>query len=249
MQPSPVFLALVAGFAGSCVWAASTDLGNTRSARIPVFAIVLLGWVVSLCLHEYAHALVAYRGGDRSVIDRGYLTLDPRKYTSVGLSLVFPVVMILLGGIGLPGGAVWVHRDAIRTRGLRSAMSLAGPATNLACALAAAVTVKLLGNSAEVLQLGLSYLGFLQITAVLLNMLPIPGLDGFGALEPWLDRSLLEKIAPISQFAVIGVFMLFWYVPAFNEGFFNVADSVFSAIGGNELKSDLGYFLFRFWDN
>jgi Zn-dependent protease len=248
MRPSPIFLALVSGFIAVCVWAALVEVEDSSRDQFPVFAIVLLGWVVSLCLHEYAHALVAYRSGDRSVAGRGYLTLDPRKYTSVGLSLVFPVVMILLGGIGLPGGAVWVQRHAIRTRQLRSAMSLAGPATNLVFALAAALVVRALGDNAPVLQVGLSYPGFLQVTAVLLNMLPIPGLDGFGALEPWLDRATLDKLEPVGRYGMIGVFVLFWYVPAFNRAFFDVADAVFSAIGGDELKSNIGYFLFRFWD-
>ena len=34
---------------------------------------------------------------------------------------------------------------------------------------------------------GMAFLGFLQVTAVLLNLLPIPGLDGYGALEPHLS--------------------------------------------------------------
>ena len=61
---------------------------------------------MSLCLHEFGHALVAYRGGDRSVRGKGYLTLDIRRYTDVGLSFVLPVLFLLLGGIPLPGGAV-----------------------------------------------------------------------------------------------------------------------------------------------
>ena len=68
---------------------------------------------MSLCLHEYAHALVAYRAGDRGVADRGYLTLNPLKYTHPLLSIVLPVVVVMLGGIGLPGGAVWVDHAHI----------------------------------------------------------------------------------------------------------------------------------------
>ena len=80
--------------------------------------LVLAGWAVSLCLHEFGHACVAYRGGDRSVRGKGYLTLDIRRYTDVGLSFVLPVVFLLLGGIPLPGGAVWINHGAIRSRGL-----------------------------------------------------------------------------------------------------------------------------------
>ena len=45
---------------------------------------------------------------------RGYLTLNPLKYTHPLLSIVLPVLFLLMGGIGLPGGAVWVDRHAIR---------------------------------------------------------------------------------------------------------------------------------------
>ena len=47
------------------------------------FLIVGVGWVFSVCVHEFAHAVVAYRGGDRTVADKGYLTMNPLKYTHV----------------------------------------------------------------------------------------------------------------------------------------------------------------------
>ena len=47
------------------------------------FLIVLIGWIFSLCLHEFSHALVAYYGGDFTVREKGYLTLDIRRYTDV----------------------------------------------------------------------------------------------------------------------------------------------------------------------
>ena len=76
------------------------------------------GWAVSLCLHEFGHAYTAYRGGDRSVRAKGYLTLDIRRYADLGLSLVLPVFFLLLGGIPLPGGAVWIdqRRDSVTSR-------------------------------------------------------------------------------------------------------------------------------------
>ena len=67
-RPSPVFLATLALFitGGALTW---YGYGNVR---FNVFLFVVSGWVVSLCLHEYFHALTAYRGGDRSVAERGY---------------------------------------------------------------------------------------------------------------------------------------------------------------------------------
>jgi len=60
--------------------------------------------------------VLAYSGGDRAVAQRGYLTLNPLKYTHPVLSIVLPLIFVILGGIGLPGGAVWVNHGAIRGR-------------------------------------------------------------------------------------------------------------------------------------
>ena len=67
-------------------------------------------WKAQVALHEFGHALVAFWGGDRSVVDKGYLTLNPLKYTHPFLSLVLPMLILVLGGIGLPGGAVYINR-------------------------------------------------------------------------------------------------------------------------------------------
>src|SRR5262249_103653 len=75
-------------------------------ASIGVFLFVLSGWIVSLCLHEVAHAYAAYWGGDKSVVHKGYLSLSPFAYTHPLMSFGLPLVYLLLGGIGLPGGGV-----------------------------------------------------------------------------------------------------------------------------------------------
>ncbi|MEF0941657.1 hypothetical protein [Rhizobium sp. BR 362] len=73
---------------------------------VAVFVFVLTGWIVSLCLHEGAHALSAYWGGDRSVAAKGYLSPELLAYTQPLLSFALPLLYLLLGRIGLPGGAV-----------------------------------------------------------------------------------------------------------------------------------------------
>ncbi|BBD63966.1 peptidase, M50 family protein [Nostoc commune NIES-4072] len=67
-----------------------------------VAVFICLGWILSLCLHEFGHALIAYWGGDTSVKDKGYLTLNPLKYTEPSLSLVLPLFFLLIGSIALP---------------------------------------------------------------------------------------------------------------------------------------------------
>ena len=80
------------------------------------FLIVLVGWIFSLCLHEFSHALIAYFGGDTSVREKGYLTFNPLKYTHPVYSIVLPLLFLVLGGIGLPGGAVYIETWRLRSR-------------------------------------------------------------------------------------------------------------------------------------
>jgi Zn-dependent protease len=245
IRPSPVFLAIVAGFvvSGWLLW--------TVSEGWTLFVFVLAGWVVSLCLHEFAHAVTAYVGGDRSVADKGYLTLDPRHYAEPGLSLVLPVLFVLLGGIGLPGGAVWINRSALRGPATETVVSLAGPATNVVFAVMCLAPIGLgwFDGSGEVeFVAGLAFLGFLQVTAALLNLLPVPGLDGFGALEPHLSPALKARLRPVRQwgiFAVIGLLLL----PGPNRAFFDAIFSIIDTLGVDQAFVQLGDFLFRFWEN
>jgi Zn-dependent protease len=95
------------------------------------FYIVTVGWIFSVCLHEFSHAIAAYKGGDVTVRDKGYLTFNPLRYTHPVTSLVLPLIVLAIGGIGLPGGAVFINRALLRSRAWDTWVSLAGPASNL----------------------------------------------------------------------------------------------------------------------
>ena len=55
----------------------------------------------------------------------------------------------------------------------------------------------------------LAFLGFLQVAALVLNLLPIPGLDGFGAIEPYLPRSVLIALAPVRRWGLLVLILVF----------------------------------------
>src|ERR1043165_8366593 len=104
---------------------------DTHWSGMEVFIIVTVLWIFSVCIHEFGHAWAAYRGGDYTVRDKGYLTLNPLHYTHPVYSLLMPVVLMMLGGIGLPGGAVYIERQLLKSRAWDTWVSLAGPAMNL----------------------------------------------------------------------------------------------------------------------
>ena len=206
---------------------------------VPILALlfVVAGWITSVCIHEFGHALVAYLGGDRSVVASGYLTLDPLKYTHVLLSVVIPIVFLLLGGIGLPGGAVYINHSAIRSKVWDSAVSVAGPAGTLVCLLLVAFPFMVPGHDAWITDknLGffeaLAFLAFIEVIAILLNLLPIPGLDGFGILRPWLPYSAQDMAVRYGQLAIILVFVALWYVPPVQALFFGTAYNITNGLG------------------
>ncbi len=108
------------------------------------FIVVLIGWIFSLSLHEFAHALVAYYGGDTSVKDKGYLTFNPLKYTHPLYSIALPLLFLFMGGIGLPGGAVYIETWRLRSGKWRSAVSLAGPSANIILVIIIAILLLLM---------------------------------------------------------------------------------------------------------
>ncbi|KDF00380.1 membrane protein [Mycolicibacterium aromaticivorans JS19b1 = JCM 16368] len=246
VRPSPVFLVIVAitVAGGVLAWLAAETVRPL--AYVGVFIFVIAGWVVSLCLHEFGHAYTAWRYGDHDVAIRGYLTLNPLKYTSPLLSLALPLVFIALGGIGLPGGAVYV-RTFFMTPRQRTLVSLAGPAANLLLALVLLVATRMFYDPAHgVFWSAVAFLGFLQITALLLNLLPIPGLDGYGALEPHLSPETQRAVAPAKQFGFLFLLVLL-LAPAMNRWFFSVVFWFFDLSGVPGGLAAIGSQLTRFW--
>jgi Zn-dependent protease len=156
--------------------------------KVTTFIIVIVGWIFSLCLHEFSHAVVAYYGGDTSVKDKGYLTFNPLKYTHPVYSIVLPVVFLLLGGIGLPGGAVYIETWRLRSKRWESAVSLAGPVANLVLAILLALVLNFLPVSSSGIWPGVAFLALIQVSALVLNLIPFPPFDGYRALAPFLNR-------------------------------------------------------------
>src|SRR5450759_1483648 len=146
-------------------------------AKATTFIVVIIGWIFSLCLHEFSHSLVAYYGGDTSVKDKGYLTFNPLKYTHPVYSIVLPVVFLLLGGIGLPGGAVYIETWRLRSKRWESAVSLAGPVTNLVLAVLLAIILNFAPLTVNGIWPGLAFLALMQVSALVLNLIPVPPFD------------------------------------------------------------------------
>lgn len=214
------------------------------------FLFVMLGWLVSLVAHEFGHAFVAWRAGDHTVATRGYLSLDPLKYADPFTSLVLPVVILAVGGLALPGGAVYLREDLMRSRVGRSLASLAGPLGTLAMLILFAIMLAVgsaFGGEGP-LWPALALLILFQAMAFVLNLLPVPGLDGWGVLRPFLPEGIRSAIRPIETFAIFALVAALLFVPAVARIVFVPAYVLAGLAGVDAGQLTAGYDAFRFWE-
>jgi Zn-dependent protease len=252
IRPSPIFLAVLAlAVAGGYLAWQATEA--TRTARVGVFLFLLAGWVVTVCVHEFAHAFLAWRFGDHEVEARGYLSLNPLKYSHPVLSILLPVLFIAIGGIGLPGGAVYLHPHRFRTNAQRALVSLSGPAVNVGFAVVLLVLVRKFGgfdprSEHGVFWYAVAGLALLQVMASVLNLLPVPGLDGYGAIEPYLDPGFRQSAEQFKPFGLLAIFALL-QISSINQAFFRVIYWLFELSGLPSLFGQVGLDLLRFWQS
>jgi len=180
---------------------------NIRPETLVAIAIFLL---VGFPVHEFSHALVAYRLGDGTAKMFGRLTLNPIVHLDPVGSLIL-VASALLGSGFIIGWAKPTPVNPSMLRGGRRAeawVAAAGPVSNLVMAIAGAIVFRVLdaivgpGAPGFVVFIGNVTLWFVLINLALFifNLIPIPPLDGskvmFALMNPqtvWQIRPKLEQ--------------------------------------------------------
>jgi Zn-dependent protease len=251
VQISTVFGAMVGAtaLAGLLIYRG----GLPAALKTLIFMLFIIGgWMISLSLHEFGHALTAYWAGDKSVAQKGYLTLNPLKYTHVAYSIVLPLVYLAMGGIGLPGGAVYINTAAIRSKTKRGLTSAAGPAATALCAFVLLLPFITGLASADMLKhrdfwAAIALLAFLQLTGLFFNLIPIPGFDGWGILEIVLPEGAARIARTMTSFTFLLILVFFMNDTAVSRGFWQ-----WIIFFGLQFRLDFtlvreGLKLFRFW--
>lgn len=195
---------------------------------------VFAGWILSICIHEFCHAIVAYWGGDTSVKDKGYLSFNVFRYTNPSITLIFPLIILALGGIALPGAAVFINEEKLRNRAWSSAVSLAGPLGSALTAVAyGAPLVSMPESSADPdwLRPALAFLTGLVVFSAYFNMIPFPPFDGYGVLRPWLPSSLRQMCDRLGNVGMLMMLAAMFWVPGFSRSLFDISRRIIVACG------------------
>ncbi len=171
------------------------------------FAITLLV-VFSICVHEFCHAYAALRQGDATAAERGHLTLNPLR--QMGL---FSLLMLAL--LGIAWGQVPVNPARMRHRYSPALVAFAGPAANLGLWLIFLLLMLLTARLAPEQEFALRILlqiSVLNLVLFFLNLLPVPGLDGWAILDCFFPKIRLSGSEVTRGAVVILIFVLLWQI-------------------------------------
>ncbi len=208
--------------------------------QIAVWAIPV---IFAITLHEVAHGWAASRLGDKTALMLGRLTLNPIKHIDPIGTIVVPVALLVMGGFVFGWAkAVPVDMRNFKNPALDMAkVAVAGPLANLLMAVFWAIVAKtgtVLQTSIPDIGTYLIYTGFagvsINLILLVLNLLPIPPLDGSRVLSAFLPKKLAwqyNQIAPYGFFILIGLMVLGMLSPLLIGPYTLFRDLIFSIIG------------------
>lgn len=191
-------------------------------------AILIPILVVSIVFHEVAHGWAALALGDTTAKERRRLTLNPVRHADPVGTVLVPGALALFGG-PIFGWAKPVPVNKWRLNNPRygmMAVAAAGPGTNFALALIAAIGLGLLGRNLvaepsgalDWTFLALNYMVIINLFLALFNLLPIPPFDGSHIVEGLLPRkwaAAYEKLRPIGMVLLVLLIAATWAFPQF----------------------------------
>lgn len=182
--------------------------------KIQLLSVAVLPLIFAITVHEAAHGWVANKLGDPTAKQMGRLTFNPLPHIDPIGTILVPMVMLFLGGFIFG----WAKPVPVNTRNFAeprkhmAMVALAGPGSNLLMALLWGLVWKmglLLPLSTEWIAIPLVLMAqvgvFLNLVLMVLNLLPIPPLDGSRVLTWVLPPTLAAKVDQVEPY---GIFIL-----------------------------------------
>ena len=182
---------------------------------IQLIAVAAIPILFAITLHEAAHGYVARHFGDMTAYQAGRISLNPLRHIDPVGTILLPLLTLALGGI-LFG---WAKPVPVNFGALRHPkqdmlwVAIAGPASNLLMALLWALMIKLVwlfpGSYFSEPLLEMAQIGIkINVILMVLNLLPLPPLDGGRvavSLLPHRQAYQLSRIEPYGLFILIGL--------------------------------------------
>ena len=183
---------------------------------IQYFTISIIPVLLAMTVHEAAHGYAAKHFGDKTAYFLGRITLNPIKHIDPIGTVVIPGMLLLLSAPFLFGWAKPVPVNFSNLNNPKKDMmwvALAGPASNLVMAIIWAIILGLFkssGASYALFVIGMAQVGIMiNLVLMLLNLLPIPPLDGGRMAVSLLPSPWSYKLASIERF---GMFILIFLI-------------------------------------
>ncbi len=171
------------------------------------FFLMVLFVVFSVSVHEFMHAYVALKMGDPTAANRGHLTMNPFKQMGF-------ISLIMLCFIGLAWGQIPVNPHNLPTRKKRIAVALAGVFANLCLTVIftfLALLVMILARHQEYASNMLLYGATINMVLLILNLVPVPGLDGFNIVGEFIKIRSQQAAEKANAIFFIGMLLLFFF--------------------------------------
>jgi Zn-dependent protease len=208
---------------------------RTLSALVAVAIFLVVGFPV----HEFAHALAAYRLGDGTAKLFGRLTLNPLVHLDPLGSAILAISALAPGGFFIG----WAKPTPVNPSMLRGGhrgealVAAAGPVSNLALAVLAAAVIRVfialdLAPSAALEFVGLVITWFLviNISLFIFNLLPLPPLDGSKVLFAVLPARTVWRVRPLLEQWGFVILLAVMFLPPGGSIGARILGPVFNAI-------------------
>ncbi|MBE9031413.1 hypothetical protein IQ266_16890 [filamentous cyanobacterium LEGE 11480] len=169
-------------------------------------------WLGGRWLHELAHTVVRYRLVTSHVRQQQRLSINPLQQAYGWQTWIWPSCSMLLLSLPLPARMIQVSHRQLPDRRHRTWVAAAGPLTTLSLLLVLGLMLAG-GRSSPIL---VSWF-WLELVAFGLSLVPLPGMDGYGLIEPWLPLAWQRSLGRLKRQGHLVLMAYLWSVgaPAF----------------------------------